>query len=201
MAWSIAAAMESNSFDEVMVSTDDLETAEVARKYGASVPFFRSTRNADDHATTAAVLIEVINAYRTQGKIFDTGCCIYPTAPFVTAKSLRMGLEMLGRPEIDFVLPVTQFSFPIWRSLQRESDGQTKFNWPEHRNMRSQDLPAAYHDAGQWYCFRTKALLDENTLLGARTASIILPNTEVQDIDTEEDWSIAEMKHALLFTE
>jgi pseudaminic acid cytidylyltransferase len=199
IAWSIEAALASGLFDEVMVSTDDDEIAGLSRHCGASVPFLRSAENAGDMAATAAVLEEVLLTYAERGHRFDVACCVYPTAPFVTSTDLRLGLETLQNGPFDFVLPVTAFSFPIWRSLERGKDGATRMSFPQHRDARSQDLPIAYHDAGQWYWFRTAALLKERTVYGARLGSIVLPNTRVQDIDHEEDWTIAELKHGLSF--
>lgn len=198
ISWSIEVALSSGLFDEVMVSTDDAEIADVARSCGATVPFLRSVSNAGDMASTAAVLEEVLLAYESNGAHYTEACCIYPTAPFVSTADLQQGLDQLASGHLDFVLPVTNFSFPIWRSLDRAPDGRTTMFFPQHRDARSQDLPTAYHDAGQWYWFRVAALLKERTVYGARTGSIILPATRVQDIDHEEDWIIAELKHGLL---
>lgn len=201
IAWSIEAALGCDLFDDVMVSTDDEEIATVARSLGANVPFLRSPDTANDMAGTAAVLEEVLDQYKGLGRTYRTGCCIYPTAPFVTTTDLLRGWEQLNSDTVDFVFPVTSFGFPIWRSLSRSSDGRTTMFFPEHRDARSQDLPIAYHDAGQWYWFRVEALLKEHTLYGARAGSIVLPPTRVQDIDQEEDWVIAELKHGLLGAE
>lgn len=198
IAWSIDAALSSGLFAEVMVSTDDAEIAETAAALGAQVPFLRSARNADDFATTADALIEVLDAYALRGRLFAVGCCIYPTAPFTTAALLHAGLERMQRTDSDFVLPVTRFDFPIWRSVGMDANGRVSPWFPEHMNARSQDLPPAYHDAGQWYWFRTEALRRERSFFGARTAAIELLSTQVQDIDREEDWRIAELKHAAL---
>ena len=196
LAWPLAAALGSGVFDEVMVSTDDEEIAETARAFGAEVPFLRSPKASDDHATTAEVLEEVLGAYAGRGRDFPLACCLYPTAPFVTPEDLRAGRETLLEGGFDTVLPVARFSFPIWRALSRDASGRVRFTFSDHPVARSQDLPEAYHDAGQWYWFRTAPFLSSGTLLGANTGSLCLPMMRVQDIDTEEDWALAELKHA-----
>lgn len=199
MAWSIDAALGSRLFDEVMVSTDDPEIADIACAYGARVPFMRSTENASDTATTAAVLNEVLTRYASLGQCFDQACSIYPTAPFVTADDLAQGLRTLDSDDVDVVLPIARFSYPIWRSLKRDTNGRVEMNFPENLNARSQDLSPAYHDAGQWCWFEVAPFLADPVLLGKRTGSVVLPPERVQDIDTEEDWRIAEAKHERLF--
>ncbi len=197
VAYSIAAALDAGCFDEVMVSTDDLEIAEVARKFGANVPFLRSAEASNDFATTSDVLVEVLNEYRQHDEVFDHTCCIYPTAPFLTAKRLRHAYDLLLKTGADTALPVVRFSFPIQRALSIENN-RLKMLWPEHLNTRSQDLLPAYHDCGQFYFFKTRRFLETHDLLGDNTVPIELPESEVQDIDTEEDWEIAEMKYRII---
>lgn len=199
IAWSIEAAKASGLFDEVMVSTDDDQIAAVAQAAGAVVPFRRSARTADDHATIADVLVEIFDRYADGQRTFAAGCMILPTAPFVVAEDLKTGFERLAAPGIDVVLPVARYDATIWRSLRRDEDGRIVLNFPEHRETRSQDLPPAYHDAGQWCWFDVAAFRTSRVLLGERTGSVILPSERVQDIDTDEDWAMAEHKHARLF--
>ena len=199
LEWSVMAALQSGCFDHVMVSTDDTEIAEVARTAGAEVPFLRSAKAADDHATTADVLMEVLGQYAEMGQNFAKGCCLYPTAPFVTPVDLVAGRDLMVAGGHSAVMPVAAFSYPIWRSLKRNADGRIAFNFPENALTRSQDLPPAYHDAGQWYWFRVDAFLASGILLGPDTGSILLPEMRVQDIDNEDDWQMAEIKHARLF--
>jgi N-acylneuraminate cytidylyltransferase len=199
LAWSVEAALKSGAFEEVMVSTDDAEIAETARALGAEVPFLRSAQTSDDKATTADVLSEVLGAYAGQGREFSFACCLYPTAPFVAPGDLSAGKAALFDGPFDMIMPVAPFTYPIWRSLRREATGHIMFNFPEYRNSRSQDLSPAYHDAGQWYWFRVGAFLREGTLMGCNAGCVILSPAEVQDIDTEEDWLIAEMKHERMF--
>jgi len=199
IAYSIEAALNSGIFHTVMVSTDDSEIADVARSLGADVPFLRSATTADDHATTADVLLEVLTSYEQLGQGFDIACNLYPTSPFATADDLKQGYEALVAGPFDVILPIVAFSYPILRSLKRSDHGKIDMNWPEHMNSRSQDLPKAYHDAGQWAFFKTPPFLTARTLFGPNTGSVILPESRVQDIDTLDDWAMAELKHRLLF--
>jgi pseudaminic acid cytidylyltransferase len=195
--YSIEAALSSGMFDEVMVSTDDQEIADIAKSFGASIPFFRSPKTSDDYATTADVIEEVILTYRQQGKDFEQLCCIYPTAPFVTAEKLKRGMELLAQTGADSVLPVVRFSYPIQRSLKIE-DGKASMFWPENYNARSQDLTPAYHDAGQFYCLNTKSILEQKKLFALHTIPMEMSELEVQDIDNDEDWKLAEVKYSFL---
>jgi pseudaminic acid cytidylyltransferase len=197
LAYSIAAALKAGCFDEVMVSTDDEEIAEVARSLGALVPFMRSAENANDFTGTAEVIREVVLEYRAHGKEFDALCCIYPTAPFVTGEKLRSAMALLKETGADCVLPVVAYSYPIQRSLKIE-EGRVEMLWPENYAKRSQDLMPVYHDCGQFYCLKTESLLDQMKLFAKDTRPIVMPESEVQDIDNEEDWKIAEMKYRLV---
>ena len=198
IAYSIKAAIGSRIFDEVMVSTDDKQIARVAIKYGAKIPFFRSAKNSDDHATTADVIKEVLLEYKKQGKNYDYVCCLYSTAPFVTPEKLIKAKETLEKSHADSVLPVTCFSFPIQRSFKIDSDGTLKMNWPKYINTRSQDLNTAYHDAGQYYFLDVKSFLIQKKVFAKKTLPIITSELEVQDVDNEEDWKLAEFKYRAL---
>lgn len=200
LGWSIRAARESGCFTRILVSTEDDEIARVAMELGAEVPFRRSMEAASDHATTADVLVETLDRLAADQQTFTAVCCLYATAPFVTPNNLLSGLKKLESGSFDVVLPVARFDYPIWRSLKMETDGRLLMNWPEHRDSRSQDLPAAYHDAGQWYWFRPAALYRDGSLLGTNTGGIILPPELVQDIDNEDDWRMAEWKHERMFS-
>lgn len=197
IAYSIEAALQSGLFDEVMVSTDDDEIANVAREHGAVVPFMRSIKASDDHATTAEALAEVIGEYRQRSRAFDFACCIYPTAPFVTADKLRRAFDKLSHSDADLVLPIARFAFPIWRSFRLEGD-RVAYNWPEYAPMRSQDLPPAYQDAGQFYFFRTGILRGSRLLVTDNSIGIEVDEVEVQDIDREADWRLAEIKYQMM---
>ncbi len=197
IAYSIEMALNSGLFSEVMVSTDDAEIADIAKKYGAKVPFIRSAKNADDHATTMDVINEVLGFYKSERKNFDYACCIYPTAPLATAIHLKEGFEKLKNKNLHSVFPVVAFSYPVWRGLEIDASGHTKMVWKEYQNSRSQDLKQVYHDAGQWYWFNPKEIT--NTLFTEKTASVILGEEEAQDIDTTSDWLMAEMKYKMLY--
>lgn len=198
LLYSIQAALSAGVFDEVMVSTEDEEIAALAREAGAEVPFFRSRDAADDYATTADVMLEVLKQYKALGREFDFVCCIYPTAPFVTADRLGHAMEKLMAQEADSLLPVVRFGFPPQRSVVLGEDGFLKFKWQEYMLARSQDLEPFYHDAGQFYCLRTESFLQQKKMVMERTLPFVLPESEVQDIDTEEDWRIAEAKYRTL---
>lgn len=195
IAYTIQTALDSELFDEVMVSTEDDEIATVAQHYGAQVPFRRSAQNADDYATTADVLAEVLQ----QRPSYELACCIYPTAPLIQVERLQQALQLLINRHYDTVFPVVRYDSPIERSLLLSEDQRVTMRWPENLNQRSQDLPAAYHDAGQFYWFRTSYLLREQRLYGDNSGAIVLPPTEAQDIDTPEDWQLAELKARLLW--
>ncbi len=195
--YSIQAALDSGLFSEVMVSTDDDVIAEIAMKAGASVPFFRSEKTANDYAHIGDVLLEVIETYNQNGQFFDTFCCILATAPFISAMRLKEGYHVLKNSDYDSVFPVLKFSYPIQRALKIE-DGNVSMIQPEHLLSRSQDLMPAYHDSGQFYWCRTNRFLSKKVVFTGNSGSIILSDMEVQDIDTPEDWEIAEFKYNVL---
>ncbi len=197
IAYSIEAALKSDCFDEVMVSTDDAEIAEIAKEYGAKVPFMRSAKTADDFATTVDVLLEVLEAYAKQGQHFDYLCCIYPCAPLIQTKDLKKSFTHLFEKEKDSVIPIVPFSFPIQRAFKTDNQ-ELHYIYPEHEKARSQDLEPAYHDAGQFYWIKTKALQAYKSLVLKQSTYIKLEPEYVQDIDHMSDWRLAEMKYTLL---
>ena len=197
IAYSIEAALTSGLFDEVMVSTDDEEIATIAKQYGAEVPFFRSERNSDDYATTVEVLIEVLDCYNQQGIKFEIGCCIYPTAPFVTSEKLEFAHHWLSTHHFDSVFPVLPFSFPIQRAIKINRDRKIEMFEPEHLTTRSQDLEPSFHDSGQFYWFNIKTIRQKKKLWTNNTGVIHLTEMEAHDIDNPIDWRIAEFKYQL----
>ncbi|GAC1454507.1 MAG: pseudaminic acid cytidylyltransferase [Gemmatimonadaceae bacterium] len=198
MGYSIQAALAAGCFDQVMVSTDDDEIAQAAQAWGALVPFMRSRQTASDYATTAEVLLEVLEEYRRRAVHFEAACCIYPTAPFVTGEALARGLRtLLSDPGLSGTIPVVRFSYPIQRAL-RITENRVSLFQPEHLTTRSQDLEPAYHDAGQFYWVRVSSFLKAPSLINSTTAAIVLPEWQVQDIDNDEDWVMAEMKYRLM---
>jgi len=197
IAYSIEAALKSELFEEVMVSTDDHEIAEIAIKYGAKVPFYRTAASSNDFATTMSVIQEVVTEYNSKfNEVFDLVCCIYPTAPLIQLNDLKTGLDLLMAKNFDSVFPVVDFGYPIWRGVEITEEGKTQMVWPEHQNSRSQDLRKIYHDAGQWYWLNFNTM--RNSIFTQNSGSIILPQEVVQDIDTEDDWQIAQIKYEYL---
>lgn len=198
MAYSIEAAISSRIFDTVMVSTDSKEIANIAKQYGADIPFMRSDETSNDFATTSDVLIEVLEKYKEQGIVYTQACCLYPTAPFVTSERLKEAMSLLNSSnEVDTVIPILRYSYPPQRGLISK-DGYIKMREPEFSRTRSQDLQPIYHDAGQFYCFDVKAFLKTKNIMAGKIKGVELSELEVQDIDTIEDWKIAEMKYKLL---
>lgn len=197
IAYSIEAALKSKLFDEVMVSTDDEEIAEIAIQFGSKVPFFRSEDNANDFAVLADVIVEVLKNYSTLGLNFNNVCCILPTAPFVSSKNLMFAHSKLIKNGLDSVFPIIEYSFPIQRSLKIENDNVSMV-WPEHLNTRSQDLEPRYHDAGQFYWMNTNSFLKEQKILTGNSSAIIISSLEAQDIDTKTDWKLAEIKFKMM---
>ena len=194
IAYSIQTALKSNLFDEVMVSTEDKEIADLAIQLGAKVPFFRSKEKANDFATTFEVIEEVISDYSDKGINFDYACCIYPTAQFVTPERLQKFYKFLKDSKYDCVFPVLKYSYPIQRGLILDGNNKMDMISPEYLNTRSQDLRQIYHDAGQFYWFYVEKLIKEKKLWTNNTGSLEISEMEAQDIDTIEDWKVAEFK-------
>lgn len=201
IAYSIEAALESKMFDIVMVSTDDVEIADIARRYGAEVPFMRSKETASDFATTKDVIKEVLSKYREMREEFEYACCIYPTAPFITPKRLEEAMQLMKEQNPVEVLPVVAFSFPPQRCFVINDDGYISYKYKEYKNARSQDLEKQYHDAGQFYVYQVEKYLALDGDISEGMLPIILSDLEVQDIDNEEDWKAAEFKYHLLSKE
>jgi pseudaminic acid cytidylyltransferase len=194
IAYSIELAINSGLFSEVMVSTDDAEIAEIALEYGAQVPFIRSEKNSNDFATTLDVLNEVCNNYRDNGRNFDHLLSIYPTAVLANVNDIRKGYLLID--EYEMVLPITRYSYPPQRSYKLNQNNSLEFVYPENANKRSQDLSPWFHDAGQWYWFKNLEL--KNNLGEFKKGFIEIPNLQVQDIDSIDDWEIAELKYKKL---
>lgn len=192
IAYSIETALKSDLFEEVMVSTDEEEIAEVAKRYGADVPFMRSADTADDYATLSDVMEEVKTCYKTENKAFDYICCILATAPLMRMSDLVKGYEMIVQSDADSVRPVVEFPYPIQRALKLNNGRIEMFN-KEHARTRSQDLEPAYYDAAQFYWMKF-----EKGLLGDIKTGFEIPKQYAQDIDDEQDWKIAEIKYKAL---
>lgn len=197
IGYSIEAAIESRCFDTVMCSTDDEEIAEIAKQFGAEVPFFRSPETSNDFATTSDVLTEVLSEYEKKGQTFDYFCCIYPTAPFVNPAKIREGFQKMIDSNTNGAMPVVEYSYPIQRALVINEDSLSMLH-PEHLRSRSQDLQKTYHDAGQYYWYRTSAFKQQPNIMMLSPIAIVTPEEEVQDIDTLDDWKMAEIKFNML---
>lgn len=198
IAYSIEETLKSEVFDEVMVSTDSEEIAEVATKYGANVPFFRSEKTSSDFATTDDVLLEVLGEYEKRGMKFDSMACIYPTAPFVTAEKLRKAYYILQNHEdTNMVMPAVAFSYPPQRGYVMKNQ-QFEMMWKENLNKRLQDLETIYHDCGQFYFYHVSKFMELSGEISKGIYPIIVDELEVQDIDNETDWKLAEMKYQLM---
>ena len=197
IAYSIEAALNSGAFDEVMVSTDSEEIAEIAQRYGASVPFMRSEATSNDFATTSDVLLEVFDRYEEMGKPVSYACCIYPTAPFITSERLKEAMDKLVDEAADTVMPVVAFSFPPQRGMAIR-EGALELVMPEHIITRSQDLEQIYHDAGQFYALNVDHFRQSKNVFRGKVLPVVISELEVQDIDNETDWKLAEMKYTLL---
>lgn len=195
--YSIKAAESSGLFEEIIVSTDDKEIMGIAQAAGGVLPFFRGADTANDRAGLNDVIAEVLEAKRKQGQRYDNCCCFLPTAPFVTAHSLKNAYNLLIEGGYDSVFPVVKFSYPIQRAIKIEKSKAVMI-WPENYHKRSQDLLPSYHDAGQFYWLRTVSFLKENKIFMLNSGAIIIPGTAAQDIDEAEDWQLAEMKYNLL---
>jgi len=197
IAYSIEAAVASGAFDMVMVSTDDDEIAEIARKYGAEVPFYRSEKTANDYANIPEVFLEVFEEFEKRGETFDMACCIFPTAPFISKERLLEASEKLEASDADTLFPVVAFGYPPQRALVIE-EGRLVFKYPEYMDSRSQDLQKQYHDAGQFIMFRVEAFRRNKKFWLGNILPLEISEMEVQDIDTQTDWEIAEMKYRIL---
>lgn len=197
IAYSIRAALDSEIFDEVMVSTDSEEIAEIARAYGAKVPFMRSAKTSDDFATTADVLMEVLERYQEMDRTFDVMSCIYPTAPFVTPQKLQRAYDTLTKEQAVMAMPVVAFSYPPQRSYVLNGN-MLEMKWKENYNKRSQDLEKMYHDAGQFYMYQVEAFVRLKGQMTESIVPVIVDEMEVQDIDNESDWKLAELKYQMI---
>ena len=192
--YAIDAALESKIFHTVMVSTDDQEIIQLAKQYGADVPFIRSKETSSDFATTLDVLLEVVNQYKLMGINFDSLCCIYPCVPFLKGSTLLSAYQIFVKNDIDVLIPVVKFSYPIQRAFRINNNGLLEYINPEYINTRSQDLEPMYHDVGMFYFYKISSLLNDNKQI----KYFEMKESEIQDIDTKDDWHYAEIKYSIL---
>ncbi|MEZ4792887.1 MAG: pseudaminic acid cytidylyltransferase [Gelidibacter sp.] len=197
IVYSIEIALNSKLFDEVMVSTDDVEIAKIALEHGAKVPFVRSAENSNDYATTFAVIKEVLSFYQKNNIEFTEACCLYATAPLVSVKNLKKAFSLLNGEKFSTVFPVIRFGFPVQRAVEIIDGQKMKLVFPEHELTRSQDLKPYFHDAGQFYVFNVKDVLRIEKLYTVNSGIFEIPEMEAQDIDNDVDWQMAELKYQL----
>jgi len=200
IGYPIKAAQRSRLFDEVIVSTDDQEISEVSRGLGAEVPFVRPKHLCDEHTGTTPVVAHAVRWLQDSGAQLSAVCCLYATAPFVSELDLKCGLETLESGDWDYVFSATTFPFPIFRGFRLNDSRGVEMFQPHHFDTRSQDLPEALHDAGQFYWGRPDAWLSEERLFDQKSTVVMVPRWRVQDIDTPEDWERAEIMWAVLKT-
>ncbi|BCN92693.1 pseudaminic acid cytidylyltransferase [Thiomicrorhabdus immobilis] len=198
IGYSIEAALQSNCFDQVVVSTDDKKIAEMAKSFGASVPFMRPDELANDYAGTIPVIKHAIEWFEEQGETPSVVCCLYATAPFVQAGVIQRAYEQLQETQAEYCFTVTSFAFPIQRAIKLTEERRVEMFYPEHFSTRSQDLEEAYHDAGQFYWGKAMAFKQQKPLFSGDASPYILPRHLVQDIDTVEDWKRAELMYQVL---
>ena len=198
IGYSIKAALDSQCFDQIIVSTDDAEIAEVAKSFGARVPFMRPDELANDYAGTVPVVKHAIEWFDDQGQSPSEVCCLYATAPFVREGAIRKAYEQMQSAQADYCFTVTSFAFPIQRAIKITVENRIDMFYPERFETRSQDLEESYHDAGQFYWGKAKAFKQQKSLFSKSTTPYILPRHLVQDIDTPEDWKRAELMYQVL---
>lgn len=199
IAYSITAAVRSELFDKIIVSTDDLEIAAIARSYGAETPFMRPADLANDHATTVPVIKHAVSWMQQHVGTVDKVCCVYATAPFIQTRALRAAYETLIREAVTgYVFSAATFPFPIQRAFRVKPDGRVEMFQPQNYNTRSQDLEEAYQDAGQFYWGSAATYLSEKIFFSPDSMAYVLPRHLVQDIDTLEDWKRAELMYIAL---
>jgi N-acylneuraminate cytidylyltransferase len=194
--YAIDAAQETKIFDTIMVSTDDAEIAQISKQFGAEIPFMRSEKTANDFATTLDVLLEVVQEYKKKNIEFDVLCCIYPCVPFLKGATLLKAYKKFTENSVDALVPVVRFSYPIQRALRINNDGLLEYIHPEHIRTRSQDLEPMYHDVGMFYFYKIDSLSNQNK----KITYFEMQESAIQDIDTEEDWKMAEMKYRIIYT-
>ena len=198
IAYSIEAALKSNCFSQVIVSTDDDEISEVAKKFGAHVPFVRPDELSNDYVGTIPVIKHTIEWMEDNNNYIENVCCLYATAPFIQSKIISKAYKQLKDSSADYCFSVTKFTFPIQRAIKIIQGDKVNMFYPEYFNERSQDLEESYHDAAQFYWGKVQAFKDELPIFSESSTPFILPRYLVQDIDTQEDWIRAEVMYQVL---
>ena len=176
-----------------------VEIAEIALKYGAKVPFMRSEKTSNDYATTMDVLEEVISEYKKIGQEFENLCCIYPCVPFLTSEILKEAYDKFIKSNANSLMPAVKYSFPIQRAVKINKEGFLEYREPENALKRTQDLEAMYHDVGMFYWINIQNMIKEKTLIGSKVVLYEMNEADIQDIDTLEDWKMAELKYKVKY--
>lgn len=184
-------------FDNVIVSTDDEQIAQIARDTGAATPFMRPASLADDLTPTVPVIAHAVEACQAMGWEIEYACCIYPCVPFLQTTDLVDAFALMQENDASFAYPVTDYAHPIQRAMRRMLTGHMQFFQPEHELTRTQDLEKSYHDAGQFYWGKASAW---KTRMKMHTSGVgmVVPNWRVVDIDNDADWKRAELLHEML---
>jgi N-acylneuraminate cytidylyltransferase len=198
IAYSIEAALSSGCFDRVIVSTDDEEIVGVAREYGAETPFVRPPELANDYAGTLPVIKQAIEWFEQNDQAPQFVCCLYATAPLVRPETINQVFQQFQESGADYCFTVTHFASPIQRAIKIAASKRLEMFYPENFNVRSQDLEEAYHDAGQLYWGKAEAFKQQTPIFSEAASPFILPRYLVQDVDTPEDWILAELMYQAL---
>ncbi len=197
IAYSIQVALDSQLFDKVIVSTDDKEIADIAKQYGAEVPFLRPEKLSDDFTGTSDVINHTLKYLNERNEKYDYCCTIYATAPLLQTKYLIEGFNRIQKSDAINAFSATSMPFPIQRTFKIDENGRCEMFYPEFYYTRSQDLEEAYQDAGQFYWTKLTSQSDE-IMFSKDSIPIILPRHLVQDLDTFEDWTRLEYLYKAL---
>jgi pseudaminic acid cytidylyltransferase len=198
LAWSIKAALCSQIFDKVIVSTDSIEISNIAKKYGAECPFLRPMELSDDYTVTQDVVKHAVDWYGSNKGHIDNVCCIYATTPFLTSENIRKGYEKLIHNNFNYVFSAVEFNHPIQRAFYYDERRGLSMLDDSMKGVRTQDLEIAYHDAAQFYWGAKDAFINDVNIFSNNSAPLILPKYMVCDIDTEQDWEFAVIQHKVL---
>ncbi len=192
ISWTIKEAKKSKLFDEIVVSTEDQEIADIAKEYGATIPFKRPIELADDFSTTHSVVLHGIKSLLNLSWDFDMVCCLYPCSPFITYQDLIATYNLLKENNSLYVYPVTPYSHPIQRAMSLSSNNKLEYVDRANETTRTQDLETRYHDTGQFY-WGSKDLWLTTDKIHSNAVGYAIPASRVVDIDEPDDWKLAEL--------
>ena len=192
IAYAIKVAKESGVLDEVFVSTDDEEIAEVAESFGAVIPWIRAKDLSGDNATTVSVMQDAVNKLRLNLNGLENVCCIYPATPLLKPSFITQGLKVLEDGGWDYVLSATQAGTPPERFFSLGVTKRIEMHFPQYEATRTQDFSLSYHDAGQFYWGRKSSWESGMPVFSSTSTIIEIPSALSVDIDTLDDWHQAE---------